>query len=221
MDQPITKPNTSRGTIIYIADPMCSWCYGFRDEITQLKEQYADQMDFNLIMGGLRPGGGDPWDQKMKDFLRHHWEQVGEASGQPFSYDLFDKDHFHYDTEPACRAVRVLRDLAPEKELDFFKAVQYGFYFENRDPKEASFYQPICNDLGIDYAAFLDKFSSEKYKALTRQDFEQSAQWGIRGFPSVVVRWQGRLGLLSNGYARLADMNTRMEQLLNKLSEAV
>lgn len=221
MDQPTTKTDTSRGTIIYIADPMCSWCYGFRDEITLLKEQYADQMDFNLIMGGLRPGGGDPWDQKMKDFLRHHWEQVGEASGQPFSYDLFDKDHFHYDTEPACRAVRVLRDLAPEKELDFFKAVQYGFYFENRDPKEASFYQPICNDLGIDYAVFLDKFSSEEYKALTRQDFEQSAQWGIRGFPSVVVRWQGRLGLLSNGYARLADMNTRMEQLLNKLSEAV
>ena len=27
-------------------------------------------------MGGLRPGGGDPWNNQMKTFLRNHWEHV-------------------------------------------------------------------------------------------------------------------------------------------------
>ena len=44
---------------------------------------------------------------------------------------------------------------------------------------------------------------------------------GIRGFPSVVIRSNNRLGLLSNGFAKFDDMNKRMEILLGKLSETV
>lgn len=212
--------SSSRGKIIYLADPMCSWCYGFRDEITKLKTAHADQMDFSLIMGGLRPGGGDPWNQKMKDFLRHHWEKVAEVSGQAFQYDLLEWDEFLYDTEPSCRSVCVAKALAPEQAFDFFKSVQYRFYYENKDPKEVSYYEPICQELGIDFEQFRNAFSSEEYKALTRQDFEQSQNWGIRGFPSVVISWNNRLGLLSNGYASYAEMEDRMEKLLAKLSTA-
>lgn len=220
MDQLPGKENSSRGQIIYLADPMCSWCYGFRDEITQFKNAYATQMDFHLIMGGLRPGGGDPWNQKMKDFLRHHWEKVAEVSGQAFQYDLLDWKEFLYDTEPSCRAVCVVKSLAPAQAFDFFKAVQYRFYYENQDPKEVSFYAPICKEMGIDFDKFRSAFLSEEYKDLTRQDFEQSQNWGIRGFPSVVVSWNNRLGLLSNGYASYSEMQNRMERLLAKLSTA-
>lgn len=220
MDQRQAKKNSSRGQIIYLADPMCSWCYGFRDEITQFKNAHADQMDFSLIMGGLRPEGGEPWNQKMKDFLRHHWERVAEVSGQFFQYDLLERDEFLYDTEPSCRAVCVAKVLAPEQAFDFFKAVQYRFYYENEDPKEVSFYQPICEATGINFRDFHEAFLSEEYKILTRQDFEQSHHWGIRGFPSVVIRWNDRLGLLSNGYAPYSEMENRMEKLLAKLSTA-
>lgn len=220
MDQLQANNNSSQGKIIYLADPMCSWCYGFRGEITKLKEAYAGQMDFSLIMGGLRPGGGDPWNQKMKDFLRHHWEKVAEVSGQAFQYDLLEWDEFLYDTEPSCRSVCVVKSLAPEHAFEFFKAVQYRFYYENKDPKDVSFYEPICQSLGINYDDFRNAFSSEEYKALTRQDFEQSHEWGIRGFPSVVVSWNNRLGLLSNGYAPYPEMEDRMKKLLSKLSTA-
>lgn len=37
MDQPLHKSNSSQGAIIYLADPMCSWCYGFREEVTRLQ----------------------------------------------------------------------------------------------------------------------------------------------------------------------------------------
>ena len=113
--------------IIYIADPMCSWCYGFSKEITHLKEHYEKEFSFELIMGGLRPGGGDPWTDEFKNMLKHHWEKVGEASGLPFGYQLFDREFFNYDTEPACRAVCIMKEMNPEIAFDFFKAVQSGF----------------------------------------------------------------------------------------------
>ncbi len=200
--------------IIYIGDPMCSWCYGFSPEITQLKEYYADQAKFTLIMGGLRAGGGDAWDDQMKSFLKDHWKHVEKASGQPFSYQLLEKDHFDYDTEPACRAVRVVRDMSPKQEFDFFKAVQKGFYVDNKDPKSADFYKPICEQMNIPFIVFRSKFLSPKYKELLQLDFEVCKNWGVRGFPTVVLGIEGRYKMLVNGYAPFEDMKTKMQHLI-------
>lgn len=68
----------------------------------KLKDVYVDQMDFSLIMGGFCFGGGDFWNQKMKDFLWYYWEKVVEVSGQVFQYDLLEWDEFLYDIEFFC-----------------------------------------------------------------------------------------------------------------------
>lgn len=200
--------------LIYIADPMCSWCYGFSPVITELKNQYKGSFEFALIMGGLRPGGGDPWNEKFKGFLRHHWEQVGKASGQTFNFDLLDWEEFNYNTEPACRAVVVVRHLAPAKEFDFFKAIQKGFYYENRDPNQLSFYRPICKTLEIDFEAFQNAFSQEEYKQKTRDDFAQSIEWGIRGFPSVVLKKGEELKMVANGFTTVERMQGRIDPVI-------
>ena len=67
-----------------------------------------------IVLGGLRPGGGEAWNEEFKGFLKHHWEEVTARSGQPFGDKLFSLDHFNYDTEPACRAVVVARGMKPE-----------------------------------------------------------------------------------------------------------
>ncbi len=48
-------------------------------------------------------GGGEAWDDAMCQ-LRHHWEEVGRDTGQPFSYELLDDKErsFDHDTEPPC-----------------------------------------------------------------------------------------------------------------------
>ena len=42
--------------LIYFADPMCSWCYGFSPVVRALRPRYAEVLPIRLIMGGLRPG---------------------------------------------------------------------------------------------------------------------------------------------------------------------
>ncbi len=197
--------------IIYIGDPMCSWCYGFSPEISQLKDLYADEAKFTLIMGGLRAGGGDVWDDKMKDFLKNHWKHVEKASGQEFGYALLEREHFDYDTEPACRAVRVVRDMAPRLEFDFFKAVQRRFYVDNKDPKGVSFYQSICDKLGIPFIVFRSKFLSDKYKELLQLDFEVCRGWEISSFPTVVLGIEGRYQLLAKGYSKFDELKEKVQ----------
>ena len=38
--------------LIYVGDPMCSWCWGFAPEI----ESLADDYPIEVVVGGLRPG---------------------------------------------------------------------------------------------------------------------------------------------------------------------
>ena len=119
-------------------------------------------------MGGLRPGGGELWNDEMKAMLREHWQHVDEASGQLFNYDLLDWDDFEYDTEPPARAVRVIRDLKPEKELEFYKAVQHAFYVQNSDPNKIDFYKSLCAQIDISFEIFKTLFESPGYKQLVR-----------------------------------------------------
>jgi putative protein-disulfide isomerase len=193
--------------IIYVGDPMCSWCWGISPQLKELEYQAAAQgIPFRIVVGGLRPGGGDAWDDKFKDFLKHHWEEVTARSGQPFGYELFEQEEFNYDTEPSCRAVVAARQLAPAQEHHFYELVQYHFYVKNEDPGTDAFYQPICSELGMDYEEFLRCFHDDQTKAATQAEFQLNRQWGVRGYPTVLLRKDQELFLLATGYAEYEQM---------------
>ena len=200
--------------LIYVGDPMCSWCYGISEELSKTLNYFENKVELEMVMGGLRAGGGEDWNSSFKDFLRHHWEDVGMRSGQPFSFRLLDRPKFDYDTEPACRAVVVVEDIAPEKMFIFFKTVQKGFYVENNDPKEVNFYKPICEKLGIDFSIFSLKFNSAKMAEQTSIHFQRSAELGARSFPTLLMEYKGRLHTIALGYSTFEKMKGRIENLI-------
>jgi putative protein-disulfide isomerase len=89
--------------MIYIADPMCSWCYGFHPAISAFAERFAAELPLRLMMGGLRAGNREAMGAADKDYVRQAWARVGAATGQPFDMSFFAREDFTYDTEPACR----------------------------------------------------------------------------------------------------------------------
>lgn len=203
-----------KGTIIYVGDPMCSWCWGIAQELTELRKNYESIFQFELILGGLRPGGGDAWTPKFTNFLREHWHAVGAKSGQAFSFDLLDWPEFNYDTEPACRAVRIIRDLAPDHEFNFFKAVQKRFYVDNENPNLVDFYQPLCEAIGVDFESFKQAFEQDDYREKTKEDFNKARSMGINGFPTVVLKTEENLVAIAMGFATAQQMSARLDNLL-------
>lgn len=175
------------------------------------------QLGFEIVLGGLRPGGGDPWDEQMKDVIKHHWHEVNKRSGQPFGYSLFEREVFNYDTEPSCRAVVAARKWMGGRELAFFEAVSRRFYVENEDPTQAVFYRPICESFGIPFQEFVVVFESEETKYTTHQDFMLNRQWGVKGYPTVLLRTPKDLYLVSHGYAEYDQMNDTINRILGEV----
>jgi len=209
---PLTGEAGGRGRIIYIGDPMCSWCYGFAPEIAQLATAAAPDFELVLILGGLRPFTTEPMDGRMREFLEHHWDEVARRTGQPFSKAILERGDFVYDTEPACRAVVTVRNLAPARTAAFFAAVQRAFYAEGRDTNDTATYLACCSELGVDAGAFAAAFDSERMRRLTREDFELTQEMGVRGFPTVLVEEGDRVGLLTSGYAPAAELQAALER---------
>ncbi len=196
-----------RQEIIYVGDPMCSWCWGIAPSLIKLRDHFIpEKIAFRIVVGGLRPGGREPWNEDMKKFLRHHWEQVSSVSGQPFGYDLMELDDFNYDTEPSCRAVVVARSLVKEKEMEFFEAIQRKFYVESQDPNDVSFYQNICEAFDIDFNDFKARFESEEVKKETVAEFQLNRRWGVSGYPTIVLLHNDKLHMIAHGYASFERM---------------
>src|SRR3990167_362664 len=77
--------------LIYFADPMCSWCYGFSPVIGQIRQAFGRSLPIRLVMGGLRPGTDTPTTEKAKAELVGHWGHVHEATGLPFDGAVLDR----------------------------------------------------------------------------------------------------------------------------------
>lgn len=201
--------------IIYVADPMCSWCYGMQTELKKLKAYFdihQPNLKFTITVGGLRPGGGENWDENLKLNLIKDWNEVKARTNQPFSYKLLEKENFNYDTEPACRAVVAARQLNPKRELNFFFDIQHKFYAEAKDPTEIGFYESICLKNEIDFTDFIELFVSEEVKNLTHREFIMNREWGVTDFPTIIFQQEDDLYAIAKGFTSFEALKTQIEK---------
>ncbi len=205
--------------LIYFADPMCSWCWGFSPTIVRVVERYGSEIPVEPILGGLRAGNTQVLDQKGKDYIRDHWEHVHKASGQPFDFSFFDRDDFIYDTEPACRAVVTMRRLAPDRAMDFLALLHRSFYAEGKDISQAETLAELARELGIDGDEFSQAFESEEAKDETQGDFAVTHQAQIPGFPTLIAgTGEGVLTAITTGYQSWDVIESGIETWLGQKS---
>lgn len=190
--------------LVYFADPMCSWCYGFGPEFEKVIEQESAirTVKLDLIMGGLRAYNKAVMDAESKNVVHEHWIQVAERSGLPFDGTAMDADSFVFDTEPACRAVVTARRLDASRALDMLRAIQRAFYGHGFDTTKTDVLAAIARDCGFDGKAFDKAFRSLEMKHATREDFTLTQKVGVNGFPTLCVDGGEKLLLITAGFAK-------------------
>ncbi len=186
--------------LLYFADPMCSWCWGFSPSVDRLVDELAEVLPIRPIMGGLRPGTTEALNERGKQEIRDHWSHVHDASGQPFDFDFFQRDGFIYDTEPACRAVVTARRLDATKTLAMLKAVHHAFYAENRDVTDLDELAAVAVDNGFDAETFRTAFDDVDTVTETQGDFWLSQASGVTGFPTLLAIEDGKARIVTIGY---------------------
>ncbi len=173
--------------LVYIADPMCSWCWGFSPVVQAIEQRFGTALPIRLVLGGLRPWTREAMDPADRADVRSHWEHVHEASGQPFDFGFFEREHFVYDTEPASRAIVVLRRRGMSTALEGLRRIQRAFYADNRDVTDPEVLAALSTELGVDAAQFRAEFDSAQAHDETRGDFALAQSAGIRGFPTLIA----------------------------------
>lgn len=201
--------------IIYVADTMCSWSYGFAPQIQKIKDHFNGNVDFELVNGGLRPYG-TKLISESPSFLKGHWQEVEERTSQKFNYDLLTSKTFIVDTEPPARAVVAVRQMQPALEFEFFLGVQKMIFADNQDPRLIESYSPLLKELKLNEQAFKELFESPEMKQRTQEDFTRSARLGVRGFPSILVTHDNKITKITSGYTSAAYAIEAIEQIVEK-----
>ena len=205
--------------LLYIADPLCSWCYGFGPQLTALLERHPEAR-VELVMGGLRPFNRQTMSDAFRAMLLEHWSHVAEASGLAFSRDAIDRQGFVYDTEPACRAVVTARTLDGSKALAYMHAVQAAFYRDGRDATRAGVLAEVAEAAGYELGRFAQALESDAMREATRGDFARSQSLGVGGFPTLGVVHGDGTYLVTSGFATVEVLEQRLEEIGRRAAEA-
>jgi putative protein-disulfide isomerase len=199
--------------LVYFADPMCSWCYGFGPELDALmRERPGIRVD--VVMGGLRAYDTAALTPELRRSIAEHWSHVARESGLPLDEAILGREGFVYDTEPACRAVVTVRATDAARALPYLKRVQRAFYADGRDVTQPGTLADLAAEEGLDRAVFLAAHASQEARDAVRQDFAATQQTGVTGFPTLAAAYPDRrYFLVTAGFARAADLADRLARI--------
>ena len=206
--------------LLYVMDPMCSWCWGFAPVLESLAEQAAEAgVGLQLVLGGLRRDGVAVAAAARVRYLGY-WQAVNASTGQLFNFNAGLPEGLVYDTEPACRALVTARSLAPELVWPLTQLIQRAFYTEGVDVTRASVLVELAERAGIPRIVFAEAFDSAAQRAATAADFSWTQDLGIAGFPTLLAERNGQLALLTNGYQPLDVLQPLLARWLERVADA-
>ena len=206
--------------LLYVMDPMCSWCWGFAPVVEALAEQAAvDGVPLQIVTGGLRR------DQVAIDAAARvrylgYWQAVNASTGQLFDFERGLPEGMVYDTEPACRALVTARNLDASSAWTLLRLIQRAFYAQGADVTQASVLVELAERAGIPRIEFAKAFDSQAMHEATATDFTWVQDLGIAGFPTLLAERDGQLALLTNGYQPLDALSPLLSRWLERAAHA-
>ncbi len=206
--------------LLYFADPMCSWSWGFAPVIERLVASAGDSLSVRPVMGGLAPGAFQPLSTPTKVEMRHHWEQARQQTGQTFDFEFFEREGFIYDTEPACRAVVAVRKLRPQATLGYLARVHEAFFAEGANPTDLWVLRTLAAEQGVDrdqFAACMEELDTYEE---TRADFDMSRELGVAGFPTLLGLGGDRPRVICQGFMPLDGILDQLDRITSSCETA-
>jgi putative protein-disulfide isomerase len=209
-----------RARLIYVMDPMCSWCWGFAPVLAALTAQaQAAGVATDLVVGGLRQEQA-ALEPAGRVRILAHWQAVNASTGQLFNFNDGLPEGLVYHTEPACRALVTARQLDASKVWPLLELIQQAFYCEGRDVTRAGVLRELAEAAGLPRGEFAEAFDSPQAQAATQADFNWVQGLGIAGFPTLLAERNGQLALLTNGYQPLEQLQPLLARWLERASHA-
>lgn len=214
--------------LYYCYDPYCGWCYGFSSVMQEIAGEYKDQMEFEVLSGGMilpeEPRHFGPMARYIQTAYRRVEDLTGVKFGNDFLWHVFhpeETDWFPDSTKPAV-ALCIFKEYYPEKSLDFATDLQYALNFEGRDLTDDEAYRHLLHKYDLPEEEFYSKLRSEEYREKAYYEFALVKQLQVTGFPAVLMQvTDSKFYLLASGYTDHDTLRQRIKKAISDESGSV
>lgn len=212
--------------LIFVTDPLCPWCYAFGHFLLGIADSYPD-LPVSLVVGGLRTQKLAPLNVEQKRYELAKWDRVQKLSGLSFNRESFVASKFDNNTELMCRAVVVIRQLAPVSDhLLIFCKLKEAFYVLGRDisngRKIARVAAGVLAEVNITISPteFYNRWREADTIAETQRDFEKVKDWNINKFPVLMLESNQQVHSVAFGFITIHDLHRNLKLALRQFGYA-
>lgn len=177
--------------LLYVANPMCAWCYEFRDEIESLSTTFS-HLPLEIIVSRFR--ADRPGDKLVRTITEPLDPKVRVEEPKALDSRMFDLSTPDARSECSCKALVAGKLLVPEASmLGVFRWLQHAYFHNGVDlataQNSADMVAMALNQQGypITSEQVLEKIESPEVHDLTHGEFDRVERWGIRKFPVLVL----------------------------------
>ena len=185
-------------TLYYVADPMCSWCWGFQPVLDKIKEVLPKDVSLVYVMGGLARDSDEPMPDEIRSYVKNAWREVTETTGADFNWDFWEKCEPRRSTYPSCRAFYAAQMQG--KGVVLFEAIQRAYYQEARNPSDVETLVALAGEHGLDVETFEKDLLSPEIEQQMQDGFNIRRSMNANEFPSLVVRDDDQVTFIVRGY---------------------
>lgn len=177
---------TDESKLIYIHDPMCSWCWGFRPVLETLLQRLPEGLAFERLLGGLASDSDQPMAPEMQNNLQDTWRRIQQRiPGTRFNFDFWTACKPRRSTWPACRAVVAARRCDPDSEDTMIRAIQNAYYLQARNPSDNDTLVALGGEIGLDRTRFGQYLDAPQTAEIFEQERQRAHRMGADSFPSL------------------------------------
>ncbi len=185
-------------TLYYVADPMCSWCWGFQPVLEKVKEAVPKELSPVYIMGGLARDTDDLMPDAMQAHIQRAWREVAVITGASFNWDFWEKCTPRRCTYPSCRAFYAAQNQGAGTAM--YEAIQRAYYREARNPSDVEVLVALAGEIGLDTQRFAQDLASPEIEQQMQDGFNIRRSMNANQFPSLVIRNNASVTFITRGY---------------------
>ncbi len=207
--------------LLYCYDAYCGWCYGFSPVIKKIADEYKDQMETEVLSGGMiLPVKPTPF-SSMAPYIQKAYKTVEESTGIQFGEDFLwhvnhsDESDWYPNSEKPAIAMCIFKEFYPERAVEFAVDLQYALNFEGRDLTDEEAYRHLLEKYSIQPEVFYERMASNEYKEMAYYEFALVKQLQVTGFPCVFIQTgELKFHMVARGYTDYDTLKERIDKVL-------
>jgi len=209
--------------LIYCYDAYCGWCYGFSPVIKKIALEYADQLDSDVLSGGMILPEKPVHIGATAGYIAQAYQQVENLTGIKFGKDYLwhihhpdESDWYPHSEKPAI-ALCIFKEIYPDRAVEFASDLQYALHFEGRDLTDDEAYRHLIDKYSIQPELFYERLHQEKYKEAAYYEFALMKQLQVNGYPTVFVQTEElKFVMIARGYTDYDTLKARLDNVLRQ-----